>query len=386
MRVISVRALAALILTFSWSLTSCGGGNSSGTVTPPPPPPPTEFLFGAGDNTVLAFTIDTQTGLPTQTASVSGNQGGFGIVANPSVTFLYADDEIADGIDAFSVSSSGALSPVAGSPFPMPSGWLGLFVDSIAVDPAGKFLYVPNAAADQVVGFTVDSTSGALGSIPGSPFATGASPQEVAIHPSGKFLYLSDGNDPQGGISAFTIDSSSGTLSSISGSPFPTTAGGGPDGLLIDPTGKFLYAALPFSNAVAAFTIDSGTGVLTQVSGSPFAPVLTGGTFPILYSIAIAPSGKYLYALGGGNAKIYGFSINPTTGALDSLASSPFNISVLTYMSNLVPDPSGKFLYIADETGTLFYMGIDDTTGDLTDIQSSQVPAYARSLAVAKAK
>ncbi len=385
MRLISVRALAALLFLLSLTLTSCGGGNSSGGGTPPPPPPqPTEFLFGAGDNTVLAFTIDTQTGLPTQTASVSGNQGGFGIVANPSVTFLYADDEVADGIDAFSVSSSGALSPVAGSPFPMPSGWLGLYVDSIAIDPAGKFLYVPNAAANQVVGFTVDGASGALGSIPGSPFATGASPQEAVVHPSGKFLYVSDGNDPQGGISAFTIDSSSGAPSSISGSPFPTMTGGGPDGLLIDPTGKFLYAALSFSNAVAAFTIDSSTGALTQVSGSPFAPTLTGGAYPLLYSIAIAPSGKYLYALGSLDTEIYGFTIDGASGALATMPNSPFNISVLTYMSNLVVDPSGKFLYIGG-AGSVFYMSIDGATGNLAPVSSPFI-AYTHGLAVAKAK
>ena len=376
--------LVVLLPLLLW-LAACGGGaSSSGGGTNPPPPPTKEYIFGAGDNTVLAFSVNTQTGALTQTSTIAGNQGGFGIVANPSVTYLYTDDANNGGIDAFAISSSGALAAISGSPFAMPSGWNLLWVDSIAIDPAGKFLYVPDASSNDIVGFTINATTGALAPMALSPFATGASPQEVVVTPSGKFLYVSDTNDLNGGISAFTIDSSTGALTSIAGSPFPTMPGGQPDGLVVDASGKFLYAALTFNNAIAAFTIDSTTGALTAVAGSPFFLTLTGGEFPIIYSIALSPSGNFLYAQGSMNSDIYGFTVDASTGALASMTGSPFNRnSSAPFMGNLVVDPTGAFMYVGDEGSSLFYMSIDQTTGALTMSSSSSI-GFSRSLAVVK--
>jgi 6-phosphogluconolactonase len=380
-RALKFLALSSLTLT----LAACGGGSATfSTGGNPPPPPAKEFIFGDGDNRVLTFSVDTQTGAPTQTSSVDGNQGGFGIAVNPAVTFLYTDDWANGGIDGFSISASGALSSISGSPFPLPSGWAPSQVDNIAIDPSGKFLYSPDAASNEIVGFTINGTTGALAPLSGSPFPAGASPEQVVITPSGNFLYASDGNDPQGGISAYTIDTSTGALTSIAGSPFPTVAGGGPDCLVVDSAGKFLFATLPFLNGIAAFTIDSGTGVLTAVAGSPFSPNLAG-EFPILYSIALSPSGNFLYAQGSANGEIYGFTVDPSTGVLASMAGSPFNLhSFSPNMGNLVVDPSGSFLYVGVETGdSFFYMAIDPTTGALTKTENVSI-GYSWSLAVVK--
>jgi hypothetical protein len=63
---------------------------------------------------------------------------------------------------------------------------------------------------------------------------------------------------------------------------------------------------------------------------------------------------------------------------------SPFNMnSFALYMGNLVVDPTGKFIYIGDEAGSLFYMSIDQTTGALTSPSSSSI-GFSRSLAVVR--
>jgi 6-phosphogluconolactonase len=371
-----------LMLSLTLTLASCGGsGSSSGGGHPPPPQ---EFIFGDSNGSVLAFTLDTDTGVPTQTATVPGNNGGFGIAVNPAVTFLYTDDVSNGGIDAFSISSGGALTPISGSPFAMPSDWAPPQVDNIAIDPAGKFLYTPDAASNVVVGFTIDGATGALSPMSGSPFPTGASPQQVVVTPSGQFLYASDGNDPQGGISAYTIDSSTGNLTPIAGSPFPATAGGGPDGLVVDPSGKFLYAALTCLNGIAAFTIDSNTGALTTVAGSPFSPSI-GGPYPIMYSIALSPNGKFLYAQSSIDNYVYGLTVDPDTGALTAMTDSPFKTIFITAMGNLVVDPSGSFLYVGETLNdSFFYLTIDPTTGALTQTPNVTF-GYSRSLAVVKA-
>jgi 6-phosphogluconolactonase len=366
------------------ALTGCGSGSSSfGGGTPPPPPPAPEFLFAAANNTVITFSVDTSSGELTQNSYVAGNHGGFGIIANPANKFLYTDDTVNDGIDAFSIGSAGALTAINGSPFPMPSGWSAFGVDNLAIDPAGKFLYSPDGTSNSIAGFTIDGTSGALAPIPGSPFPTGIAPVQVVVHSSGKFLYVSDSNDPQAGISAFTIDSSTGALTPITGSPFGS--GVNAYGLAMDSSGKFLFAVEPLVSEISAFTIDSSTGILTPVAGSPFS---IGGNFNfvIAWSITISPSGQFLYALGSVDGGIFAFNIDPNSGALTPNAGSPFNIEIVAYMSAMSFDPSGKFLYVGIDTGSMEAMSVDETTGALTVDRAMTTFAYGPSMAIIQQK
>ena len=57
----------------------------------------------------------------------------------------------------------------------------GAIPHAIAVDPSGKFVYVPNAGSNNISAFLVDTASGALSPIPGSPFAAGVGPTSVRI-------------------------------------------------------------------------------------------------------------------------------------------------------------------------------------------------------------
>ena len=65
-------------------------------------------------------------------------------------------------------------------------------------------------------------------------------------------------------------------------------------------------------------TINTATGALTPVTGSPFA----GGAF--LKSIAVDPSGRFVYVTDNGIAKVSAFAINASSGALTPVAGSPF--------------------------------------------------------------
>jgi hypothetical protein len=62
------------------------------------------------------------------------------------------------------------------------------------------------------------------------------------------------------------IDSSSGALAAVSGSPFATT-GRGPS--FVTASGAFVYVTDAITNDIAAFSIGSN-GSLTAVPGSPF--------------------------------------------------------------------------------------------------------------------
>jgi 6-phosphogluconolactonase len=71
---------------------------------------------------------------------------------------------------AYSVAANGALTAVPDSPFAA-----GAAPSGVAVDPAGKFVYVTNAGANTVSAYSIGA-NGALTPIEGSPYATGNLP------------------------------------------------------------------------------------------------------------------------------------------------------------------------------------------------------------------
>jgi 6-phosphogluconolactonase (cycloisomerase 2 family) len=157
------------------------------------------------------------------------------------------------------------------------------------------------------VGFVIDSTTGALSVVPGSPFATEAGPEQVAIDPPGRFLCVSDLSGP--GISGFDINATTGVLTPITGSPFSSEES--PDGLVVHSSGKFIYSALTYDNSIQALAIDQTTGALTEIHGSPFLLPPVEGFQANPYSIAQDPAGKFLYALASSNGRIYEFRLTP---------------------------------------------------------------------------
>jgi 6-phosphogluconolactonase len=231
----------------------------------------------------------------------------------PGNQFAYVADQGSGKILGYVLNSAnGKLTPVAGSPFS--TGKSGS--TSVAVDPAGRFLYATNqyAGDDDISGFRIDCDSGRLTPIPGSPFASGAGPTAVAIDPSGKFAYVA--NRGSNNVSAYTIDEKSGRLSPVAGSPF--SAGTFPSAIAVDPLDKFVYVTNKSSNNVSGYAINSSTGGLTPLPGSPYAAQNSPS------SVAVDPNHRWVYVANQGSNDISGYFFDPTTGALSPLNTSPF--------------------------------------------------------------
>jgi 6-phosphogluconolactonase len=190
------------------------------------------------------------------------------LTVDPGNRFVFASDEDPPGsISAFTIGTGGALAQVAGSPFAANPNGSGSQPRQIVVDSTGNFVYTVLLSTNQVAAFSIVQSSGALTPVPGSPFATGNGP--IAMATVRNFLYVSNVQD--GTISGFTIDGTTGILSPIPGSPFAF-----PGGAMITDYGSFLYTAS--ANGMLAFSIDDSTGALTQVgSAIPYdgATVLT---------------------------------------------------------------------------------------------------------------
>jgi 6-phosphogluconolactonase (cycloisomerase 2 family) len=102
---------------------------------------------------------------------------------------------------------------------------------SVAIDPTGRFLYTANSGSNDISGFSVDETTGALTPLGGGPVATGHHPISATVDYSGRFLFVV--SDTDASVSTYTIDPSSGALAPVSPA---TITGPMPKGLAISST------------------------------------------------------------------------------------------------------------------------------------------------------
>ena len=87
------------------------------------------------------------------------------------------------GIDA----TTGVLTPIAGSPFATGDS-SGNRPFTIKIDPTGKFAYV-SVGSGKILALAVDALTGALTPIAGSPFEAVTGIDILMVDPSGKFIY-----------------------------------------------------------------------------------------------------------------------------------------------------------------------------------------------------
>ena len=282
------------------------------------------------------------------------------VTINPAGTFVYAaiigDQSIINGIvSAYHIhATTGALEPVAGSPFAA-----GLSPQSVTVNPAGTFAYVANGGDNNVSVYRINATTGVLSPVAGSPFAAGFSPQSVTVNLAGTFAYVANKHDRT--ISAYHINAATGALAPVVGSPF--VEGVSPVSVAINPASTFAYVANS-GGTISAYRINATTGALTQIHGSPFAT----GKNPT--SIAINPAGTLAYVTND-SGTISAYRINAATGALTAIAGSPFAEWKGEQPSSITVNPAGTFAYVTN-TGAdnVAVYSINATTGALTSIGS----------------
>jgi len=284
--------------------------------------------------------------------------------------YVYVNNNVSgpNTVSAFSVDANGALTPIAGSPFATGGSGVGggfFAANRATIATVRKFLFVANEQTNNISVFSIDPATGALTSVPGSPFPTGGasgSGISLGVTPDNQFLFASSSGSSN--ITVFSI-AANGTLTSIAGSPF--AAGGLPDGIKVSPDGRFLAVALISPDAVGVFTIASN-GALTAVPGSPFPAAAIGG----VAGVDINCAGSLLF---GGEATLVGTNIDVfsigSNGALTPIPGSPFNNQGTGNNSNVVVlSPSDEHLFVSNQvssTITVFNVASDGTLSLIPD-------------------
>jgi 6-phosphogluconolactonase (cycloisomerase 2 family) len=164
-------------------------------------------------------------------------------------------------------------------------------------------------------------------------------------------------NENASSLTGYTVDQASGSLTAVSGSPFAT--GARPFSVAVDPSGRFLFTANQQGGSISVFTIDGASGQLAAVPGDP----QSGLNAP--HSITIDPTGRFAY-VACGDGTVHVFSVDVNLGALTPRAQAT-QVGGIPYF--VLVTGGGRFLYVATD-GAIAGFSIDVVNGDISPVQS----------------
>ena len=271
------------------------------------------------------------------------------------------------------------------------------------IEPNG-FLYAANSfRPGSVSGFSV--TEGGLGHLTNSPYVTGGNaPYSLAVV-STKFVYggvpaTSKGGvitrllgrtlagSVTGGILMMAITTQSQSEEELNVEPnMPQMfgSGGDYDPLAVTPTGNFLYAADLTTNHLAAFSIDSSKGALTAIG--PQGPPVGVAVGPDPFNVVVDPQGKFVFVANcdftnpGNHGSVSVFSIN-TDGTLTAALGSPFLLGGgASHPVALAVSPDNTTLYVASLDDKVYVERI--TNGTLRRLGAVSLPAGSMPVSIA---
>jgi 6-phosphogluconolactonase (cycloisomerase 2 family) len=160
--------------------------------------------------------------------------------------------------------------------------------------------------------FSISST-GALAPVPGSPFAASGEAAAVTVNCAGTFAFVSDAGSSSVDAYAMAAD---GSLIPVAGSPFPSGGTSTINALTLTPNSNNLLTSDVFNSQVSSLAV-AQDGSLQPVPGSPFAADDWVG------SIATTRAGDFVYSSLFAIGAVDGWRIG-TDGSLTPVPGRPF--------------------------------------------------------------
>ena len=177
-----------------------------------------------------------------------------------------------------------------------------------------------------------------------------------------RFVYAA--NTTSNNASLFTINANGSLNAAIN-----YNVGTSPRFVIVHPAGRFLYVANHGSANISVLEITQATGALTTLASSPFA------TSANPYSLAFDPQGRFLFVghESAAVAAVSAYTVNAASGELTQVAGSPFAVAAGSTPVSVHVEPSGNFLYVgSSQSGANAHtLAINQSSGALTQIAGS---------------
>ena len=203
------------------------------------------------------------------------------------------------------------LVPLTGKTGPHPTEQTSAHPHDVAFDPRGRFCLIPDKGLDAIFVFRVDE-SGKL--VPGAPASVaarpGAGPRHTGFHPTAPFAFVL--NELDSTLTAYRFDAETGALEprqTLTTLPPGWNGRNTTSEIAVAPSGRFVYASNRGHDSVVVFAVEPGTGALSPVAWEP-----TQGKTPRF--IGLDPAGATLYAANQDSDTIVAFRVDRPSGTL----------------------------------------------------------------------
>ena len=277
------------------------------------------LLYSAhGDGSEIgAYAINKQTGMLTflNKQPTEGNNSST-VTPDPSNRYIVLAN--GPGVAVFPINEDGSLAPFtdkvipSGEPGPYRREQQGPHPHQASFDLTGRFVVVPDKGLDKVHVYRFDASCGKL--LPcDPPFVKaryGAVPRHVTFHPTRPYAYVV--NELDSTVTAYHWNTKIGELKPFQIVPTtPTTYTGDNTGaeIAIAPSGRFVYASNRGHDSIVIFSVEPASGMLDPIGWESVQ-----GRKPRFF--CLDPSGGHLYVANQDSHAIVVFRINRETGKL----------------------------------------------------------------------
>jgi 6-phosphogluconolactonase len=287
------------------------------------------FLYSvhADLDEVSAYALDKQNGHVTALNRQScGGKNAVHLSIDPTGRWIVTANYGAGSVGVVPIEKDGALGPrsdlgnLPGEPGPNRVEQASSHPHNVVFDPTSRFIAVCDKGLDRVFVFRLDVANGKL--TPNDPpfVATrpGDGPRHIAFHPKVPMAYVI--NELGSCVTTYRFDAQRGSLQPIqivpSTPPNFTGSNRGAE-IAVAPSGRAVYASNRGHDSIAIFAVDRRSGILTSVRWTP-----TGAKSPRFFGLD--PAARILYAANADEGystqqntdTIVAFSVNQGSGKL----------------------------------------------------------------------
>ncbi|MGE3784250.1 MAG: lactonase family protein [Alphaproteobacteria bacterium] len=259
------------------------------------------FLYSvhADLDEVSAYAIDKRTGHITALNRQScGGKNPVRLAIDPSGKWIVTANYTGGSVGVVPIEKDGTLGPrsdlvmLQGEPGPVEKRQGSSHPHDVVFDPSGKFVTIPDLGFDRVFVFRLDAANGKL--VPNDPpfvaARAGSGPRHIAFHPKMPSAYVV--NELGSTVATYRFDPERGSLQPVQIVPSPPPSYTGDNHgaeVAVAPSGRTVYASNRGDDSIGVFAVNQQDGTLTPVGWAP-----THGRSPRFFTLD--PMAETLYA------------------------------------------------------------------------------------------